>query len=329
MLVKMKKYWYQGKDEGDGAAGAAGGAAGAAGSSAGDGDGDAAGAAGGAPAGGKPAEKGGAPAQGAASADNLGENTWPEDWRNRYAGEDVKKMERLNRYASPAAAFDALLSLQSKIGAGELRSKLPENATKEQVAAWRNENGIPEAPDKYDLADVKVAAEDKPMIDDFLTKLHGANAPAAVAKEAVAWYYEEAARRTEERLEKDRKIATAAEDALRAEWGDEYRTNVNMMNGLLETVPADVRDLFKTGRLADGTPIMSSPSVLKALVSWSRQINPVTTVVPNAGANIGSAIDDEIKAIEKTMRTDRKAYNEDNKMQERYRELLAARDRIK
>lgn len=318
MLVKMKKYCYQNKEGGEGAAGSAGGAA----------KEEAPGAAGAASA----SEKGaagsdtGKPAGGDAGT---GEQTWPEDWRNRYAGEDVKKMDRLNRYASPAAAFDALLSLQSKIGAGELRSKLPDNATKEQMTAWRNENGIPESPDKYNLADIKVAAEDKPMIDGFLTKLHGANAPAAVAKEAIAWYYEEAAKRTEDRMEKDRQIATTAEDALRAEWGNEYRTNVNMVNGLLETVPNDVRELFKTGRMGDGTPIMSSPGVLKALVSWSRQINPVTTVVPNAGANIGSAIDDEIKSIENTMRTDRKAYNEDDKMQTRYRELLDAKGRMK
>ncbi len=318
MLVKMKKYWYQDKEGGEGAAGSAGGAAkeeapGAAGAASGSEKG-AAGSDTGKPAGGEA---------------GTGEQTWPEDWRNRYAGEDVKKMDRLNRYASPAAAFDALLSLQSKIGAGELRSKLPDNATKEQMTAWRNENGIPESPDKYNLADVKVAAEDKPMIDSFLTKLHGANAPASVAKEAIAWYYEEAAKRTEERMEKDRQIATTSEDALRAEWGNEYRTNVNMVNGLLETVPNDVRELFKTGRMGDGTPIMSSPGVLKALVSWSRQINPVTTVVPNAGANIGSAIDDEIKSIENTMRTDRKTYNEDDKMQTRYRELLDAKSRMK
>src|SRR3990167_2002215 len=323
MFVKWKKYWYQDKEGGDGAAGGAG-AAGGDGGDGGAGSGGASGGAGGssgAGAAGK-ASQGAGGDGGAAGGDGGGAQTWPEDWRNRYAGEDVKKMERLSRYASPAAAFDALLSLQSKIGAGGLRSKLPDNATKEQITAWRNENGIPESPDKYDLADVKVAAEDKAMVDGFLAKLHGANAPAAVAKEAIAWYYDEAERRTEERLEKDKQVATASEDALRAEWGGEYRTNVNMVNGLLETVPADVRDLFKSGRMGDGTPIMSSPSVLKALAGWARQINPVTTVVPNAGANIGSAIEDEIKAIETTMKTVRKAYNEDDKMQSRYRELL-------
>jgi hypothetical protein len=237
-------------------------------------------------------------------------------------------MERLNRYASPAAAFDALLSLQSKIGAGELRSNLPKNATAEQITAWRADNGIPETPDKYDMAEVKVAAEDKPMIDAFLAQLHKANAPAGVAKEAVAWYYAETAKRTEERMEKDKTIAMASDDALRAEWGNEYRTNINMVNGLIETVPADVRDLFKSGRMGDGTPIMSSPGVLKALVAWSRQINPVTTVVPNAGANIGNAIEDEIKSIEGKMRTDRDGYNKDDKLQARYRELLGARDRV-
>lgn len=257
--------------------------------------------------------------------------TWPEDWRQRYSGEDVKKMERLSRYASPAAAFDALLSLQSKIGAGELRSNLPKNATAEQIAAWRADNGIPEAPDKYTLVlpeGMKVQKEDKPLIDGFLSRLHGANANSQVASEAIAWYYEEAARRTEERLQKDTEIAKTNEDALRAEWGNEYRTNINMVNGLVETMPADARALFQTGRLGDGSPIMSNPGVLKALVAWSRQINPITTIVPNSGANIGSAIEDEITSIEKRMATDRKGYNADEKQQTRLRELYDARERI-
>lgn len=328
MLLKPTRYEAP-EDDKSGAGGAGAGAAGA-GAAGGAGEGGAAGAG--------EAGKGGAGDQGAAGKAGDGDAgkgaqpTWPDDWRQRYAADDVKKMERLSRYASPAAAFDALLSLQSKIGAGELRSNLPKNATPEQITAWRADNGIPETPDKYDLAEVAVVAEDKPMIDAFLTQLHKANAPAGVAKEAVKWYYEETARRTEQIREKDLAASTACEDALRAEWGGEYRANMNMTEGLLETMPQAVRDLFKTGRLGDGSPLMANPAVRKALTAWAREINPVTTVVPNAGANIGSAIDDEITKIEKLMAHPESEYWKgpgSEKMQARYRELVGAKERLK
>ena len=322
MLLKQTRYEAPEDDKG------AGGGAGA-----GDGAGGAGEAGKGASGEGGAAGKGaaaGAGDKGAGAGD--GSDPWG-DLRAKVTTRDGKVDEkiaaRIARYATPVDAVNALLAVQSKIGAGELRSNLPKNATAEQITAWRAENGIPETPAQYDLGDVKVASEDKPMVDSFLAKLHTANAPAGVAKEAVKWYQDETAKRTDARLARDKEIASASEDKLRAEWGNEYRQNINMVNGLLETVPADVRELFKGGRLADGTPIMSAPGVLKALVAWSRQINPVTTIVPNAGANIGNAIEDEIKTIEKTMRTDRKAYNEDDKMQARYRELLDARARIK
>jgi hypothetical protein len=100
-----------------------------------------------------------------------------------------------------------------------------------------------------------------------------------------------------------------------------------MIEGLLDTAPAGVKDLIKFGRLSDGTPIMANPDTIRWFNNMAREINPVTTVVPNAGANVSGAIDDEIAKIEKTMRTDRKAYNADDKMQARYRDLLSARER--
>jgi len=258
------------------------------------------------------------------------EPKWQENWREMYAGEDKKKMDRLARYDSPAAAFDSLLSLQSKIGAGELRSALPKDATPEQVSQWRTENGIPEAPDKYDITfgDGGLPEADKPVISDFMSVMHETNANNAVVKKAVDWYYKVVEKQTEERQQKDVEFAAQAQDELRAEWGNDYKQNINMINGLVATAPADVADLIKGARLANGDPFMSSPGAMRWLANMAREINPVTTVIPNAGANIGSAIDDEIASIEKLMLTDRKAYNADEKKQARLRELYGARDRI-
>ncbi len=224
-----------------------------------------------------------------------------------------------------------MISLQNRISAGELRSALPKNPTPEQMAAYRAEIGVPESADKYELklADGTVLGqgEDKEIIGSFTKALHEVNAPNSVAAKAVEWYYGEVARATEARHAKDRETVQATADALNAEWGREYRPNMNMVDGLLATFPDDVRDLFKGGRLADGTPLYAHPGVLKGLNAWAREINPVTTIVPNAGAGMAGGIEAEIAEIEKLMQTDRAAYNGDEKKQARLRDLYTARDK--
>lgn len=297
-----------GQDEGGGAAGGADDKAGA--------------------GGGQGSDDGAKGGQGAGNKDDG--PIWREDWRTQIAGTDEAIAKRLSRYSSPKDVANALLSVQNRISAGELRSALPKNATDDQVKAWRQENGIPEAPDKYELklADgLVVGDDDKPLIDNLLKSMHKVNAPAGIASEVVNFYY--ATKEAEEaaRQQKDADAARASSDALHAEWGAEFRPNMNMIEGLLDTAPAGVKDLIKFGRLSDGTPIMAHPDAIRWLNNMAREINPVTTVVPNAGANVSGAIDDELKKIETTMRTDRKAYNADEKMQQRYRDLLNAKER--
>jgi len=278
--------------------------------------------------------KAGDPKQGDPAADDKTGDPWG-GLREKIAGGDEKKLARLNRYASPQAAIDALFALQTRISSGELKSMLPKNATPEQIATWRAENGVPETPDKYELKlrdGLVIGAADKPIIDEALKVLHGTNATAAQASALVDWYYSETVRQADERAQKDKAFAQANEDTLRSEWKDEFRPNMNMVNGLISTMPAEAQQLFMAGRLANGDPIMSHPGVLKTLVNWAREINPVGTVVPNAGANIASAIEDEITTIEKKMQAPKgspeyRDYWENDKTQTRYRELLEARDR--
>ncbi len=249
---------------------------------------------------------------------------------------DDKVMARLGRYATPNDALNALFSVQNKISAGEFRSVLPKEATDDQMKAWRAENGIPETHEKYDLKlkdGLVVGDDDKPIIDAFLKSAHGANLNSAQASAAVDWYYEEIERQTGVRAENDKKAAQLAQDKLRTDWGQEYRVNENLITSLIDGAPEAVRDNFKHGRLADGTPIMSHPETMQWLLSMAREINPVTALIPNAGGNISGAIDDEIKQIEGWMRApDRKGpegskYWGDPKTQERYRALLNAKDK--
>lgn len=262
---------------------------------------------------------------------------WPEDWRKNVAGDDDKLLKRMERYASPKALAEALVSVQNRISAGELRGALPKNATDEQVKQWREENGIPEAPDKYDLQLAKglvIGDDDKPIIDDMLKALHGVNANSAIASQAVNFYYQAIENAEAQRQEADRASAQASEDALRAEWGSEFRANLNSIDGLLATAPAGIKDQIKFGRLSDGTPIMANADAIRWLNNLAREINPVSTLIPNSGADISGSIDAELAKIEKNMAApkgtpEHQAYWNDDKAQARYRDLLNAKERSK
>ncbi len=262
---------------------------------------------------------------------------WAPDWRQKLAGDDAKALKQLDRYASPKDVWSKTRALEARMSSGELRSTLPEKATAEQITAWRAENGIPETPDKYDLTlkdGSKISKEDKPIIDAFLKELHGTNVNNAQASAVVDWYKATQTRLADERAQKDADYAQKTSDELHGEWGKEYRLNMNKIEGLLATMPADVLDLFKHGRLANSDPILANASVLRALNTWARTINPVSTLIPNTEGDIGKAIDGEIKQIEANMAAPKgtkeyKAYWNDVKAQERLRELYDGRDRAK
>lgn len=250
---------------------------------------------------------------------------WPADWREKAAGGDAKKLQRLTRYTSPQAIADALIAAQNKISAGDLKVALGKDAKPEEIAAYREAHGIPEAPDKYDLTGLDFAAAEKAMVDKFLVSAHSANMTPTQVRASLDAFSKlsEDARNT--RLSDDNDLKTKAEDKLRSEWGNEYRTNINLITNLLDGAPAGFRDKFLHGRLSDGTPIGSDPEALQFLVNVARERNPAGVVVPS-GVATESAVMDELSKIEKLMRTDRAAYNKDEAMQARYRELLVYRE---
>jgi hypothetical protein len=245
------------------------------------------------------------------------------------AGGDEATLKRLARYADPTAAVKALSQLQERISKGELRSPLAKDATPDQVKAWRAENGIPEEPGKYDLGDLKIDPKDKPVIDSFLATAHARNMTAEQTRDAVGWYYAEVERATEARAQADREAAKAAEDQLREAWGNnEYRANLASVSNLLATAPADVKDNLMYGRLADGTPILAHAPTVQYLLGLALEINPASTLdLPGSGSRMDS-IDAEIASIESTMKKDRGAYNKDEKMQQRYRDLIDAKGKL-
>lgn len=277
-----------------------------------------------------PAPAAGAPAPAPAAEGGDGKADWAPDWRLKMAGGDEKTAKSLERFASPKDVHNSWKALQQRLSTGELVSKLPKDAKPEDVAKWRTENGIPEKPEAYELPEGIVVGDlDKPGVDKFLASMHAKNAHPDVVKAGLATYYEIKADAIAQQAEADLTHRDEVADALRAEWGAEYRGNINHVNAFLDMAPEGVKDKLLTARMADGRAVMNDPDMMRAIAGWAREVNPVGTVVPAGGDQMG-AIASEITKIEGLMGNRQSEYWKGpgaEKMQARYRELVTARDK--
>jgi hypothetical protein len=254
------------------------------------------------------------------------EGYWPTDWRETVSKEDAKVLTRLQRYASPEAALSALIAAQNRIAAGELKPVLGKNPTPEQVAEYRTALGIPETADKYDLGkDVQISDAERPLMDKLFSAAHGTHQTPDQVKATLKVWRELQQTVAEDRLQRDETIKAASEDQLRAEWGPEFRRNLNLINGLLDGAgsPEVVGSLLES-RLPNGTRFGDSPEVMKLLVGLALVQNPTGIVVPGGEGDLGKGIKEELDKISETRRTKREEYNKNEKLQQRERELIAA-----
>lgn len=255
---------------------------------------------------------------------------FPDDWRTLMANEDPKLLKRLERYNSPAALAKAYRELETKLSSGEYKTaKLADDASPEEVAQWKKENGVPEKAEDY-LSDlpsgIVIGDEDKERVNSFLESMLGKNVSKENVQAALEWNQQMVAQEMQARQEKNVQAQHDAEDTLRAEWGGEYRRNINLINGMLNQLPDDAKSVMMSAQTADGVSIFNNPKIAQFMVDLARAANPVATVTP--GASNPKVITDEIASIEKTMRTDPDSYYKDSGMQDRLRELYDAQEKL-
>lgn len=256
-----------------------------------------------------------------------------DDWRARMAGEDKKLLGFLGRYPSEKAFVEAAKKDRDTLFANKT-VKLPDNPTAEEVASYRKANGIPdEATGYFDaLDDITVGDDDKPIVEQFLSAMHETNAPPALVKAAVSTYYQIVEEQQAAEADADRIMQSESIEALREEWGPDYKRNLNAMHNYLETLPETVRSAFTHGRGADGRPLGFNADVVKWLAGKALEENPLATVVPGAGQTSVQAVDARILEIEGKMGNRNSEYwrgPQSAKMQAEYRDLITMRDKAK
>lgn len=263
--------------------------------------------------------------------------TWPDDWRQRLAGEDEKAAKRLERMGSPADVWKSYRALEQRLSSGEYKRAEPgENAPAEELAAWRKENGVPEQPTGYleKLPDgIKVGDAEKPLVEAFVSEMHKQNAPPKYVHAALQAYYKQIELVNQEQAQNDQRARQTGEDELRAEWGNEFRGNTNAIMGLLQAHFGDAADGLLNARMGDGTPVMSTPGVLKGLLALAKEVNPAATIVPASAGNAGQGIEQRLGELTKMMGDSKSDYWKrgpvGEKLQAEYRQLVDAQERLK
>jgi hypothetical protein len=241
-----------------------------------------------------------------------GSSAWPTDWRDQMAAAagDPKSAKTLERFQSPAEVAKALIAAQQKIRSGEYKRAAPPGDNPEEIKAWREEQGIPDSPDGYEIPGVdlsQVEPEAKVAIDHIRTRLHGENFDKGKAAVVATLLQEVAQMEMQRTAEADANRMDAVEDALRSEWGADYRKNLNMNGALLNQHFGEDMDSVLKARMPDGTRLADNPVFNRFLNAMARASG--NDVMFDGDAAGGTSIDARLDQIRQVMNTNINEYH--------------------
>ena len=205
----------------------------------------------------------------------------------------------------------------------------PADAGPEERKAWREAAGIPESPDKYVLTlrnGRALGDDDLPVFEGFARAAHEAGLSNAQISRVMDWHFDLVEKTEADIIDEDEEVLAASVRQLETEWGPAlYRRAIAGVRQLFADAPRGMEALILGARMENGRKIGGDAAALRFLARLAHEVFPPSTFIPDTDAS-GRGINAEIAAIEKVMQSDNAQYWRDPKMQERYGELLAARD---
>jgi len=272
--------------------------------------------------------------------------TFAESWREDLAGGDKAFRKTLDRFENPVALAKAYKELTARLSSGDLKATKPPpgNATPEQIAVWRAEQGLPQSATAYvdglQLGDGTVTGEaEKALLASFADEAMKGRWTADQYNQAVRWYFDVQDRLATQRDHADAAFKHEASADLMRGWGHDYATNRNAIAQFFDrSFPEDFREALLTSRLPDGRVLANHPAFNKAILELAKSINPSGAMLPNVAGGGLSNVDSRIAEIEgKYMRAPHgsdlwKGYwtgDSGARMQQEYRGLLAARQQTR
>lgn len=255
--------------------------------------------------------------------------TWRNDWREALAKGDQKTLERLARFPSVENVWDSYRQLEQKISSQKTAPTLPANPTPEQLTEYRKAVGVPDKPEGYleKLPDgLVIGEEDKAAVSLLTERLHAKNATPDIVADVIDTYYKIVEQNHNEMIEYQTDLKKQSGDALRAEWGPDYRPTINAITATLDGLDQETRELVEGMQLSDGSLAFNHKGFMRWMGSLALQINPAAIVVPGGGGDKLESIKNERAAMEAEMRKNINAWQHpsNDHRRERYIQLLDA-----
>lgn len=274
-----------------------------------------------------------------------------EDWReqlitkalkgkeNELTASKLKKRQdalrkELARYKSQEDYMLSGMAAKEKIRSGEYKlTKLPEDATEEEMAAWRKENDIPDDAKNYDIPKIaghKWTEEDTPFIDTFKGVAHKSNLRQDQLDNLTQWYADTIAEQQDQYLEtlanQDRQDAETLEDELRAELGpQEYKPTSRLVQRFLKDKENGIggfEEMMRNARYPDENGgyrrLINHPGMARWLIDISRDTYGDAALINGDARN---AMSNRKAEIQKIMKEDINKYYRDG-LDKEYGEIL-------
>lgn len=254
----------------------------------------------------------------------------PADWRARMAGDDAAFLKRLARFPDEATFAKSFRSLEAKLSSGEYIKPLAENATPEEKATWRKENGLPEKADEYveKLAlpnGLVIGEAEKPIVGELAAVAHDSNMDPKAFNGLVAKYYEIQDKQRQAQEDADAAYKIESEDVLRKDWqGADFRRNLTAVSNLMATWPEGLAQSVLAGRDPNGRKLGDNPAFIRQLAALATELNPAATLVPAGTTDPGKNVQARLEEIRTLRRNDPNAYEANKAMQKEELELIEA-----
>lgn len=259
----------------------------------------------------------------------------PDNWRDLFTGGDEKLSKRISRYTSPQNIAKALVDTQDKLRSGaHLAQTLPEDATPEEIAAYRKQAGVPDKPEGYGLAfpdDIGAGEDDAAVLNEFASFMHERHIPPGAAKAAFEFYTkrltetrtaaaEAAQQATLENMAELRKDFSAPELRRNMKIADEFLTQHFSDHGEIEAV----NEVLQM-RLPNGVQVMNYAPFMKGLFKMARAYADDESLIGGDTGGGGKSLEDEKQELLAKSARGKLTKAEDARLDQIY-EAMTARD---
>ncbi len=260
------------------------------------------------------------------------------DWRTRIAdamGNDPKDRAWLDRFTSEKNFLKNVPKLRRDFSAARavVQSGPPEDATPEEIAAYRKAAGVPEKAEGYGIAypeGMKPTENDKAVLSAYQERMLQRHIPPAYAKEAWQFYLDQQKSLQEAQDEAIKELRLQNVGELRGEWkGRDFVRNVASAKEFLGTLFGDVMDeeqleTMLSARLPNGLPIGDWAPLLKSLASKGREWSDGASDAGDRAAS-GKSLEDEKNDLVQKSVSGKLTKTEDARLNQIY-ETLTARE---